>query len=359
VFAQVGNGRLQALMVFLGGIAGALGFGYAHPRILQHTNILSSTSPSSPTLQSYFKVPMWRVSVPLVLTIVCTIDDSLSVSAIARSFELTCLSGNLIQVTSLVVLEHVSPTHLQPLVNADQVDLLTEQQPSAPDTSMWQRAYNSLTKRMWSPYVCGALIGTLQIPTLVVGKATLGTSSAFVTIAQGARSLIDRSPNFYFAKFAWSLKNSWQVLQDGGIVLGSYLSTLLSGDQTHDRQAGLMVSRKRSGHETLIGNEWSSYLWSFVGGAAMLFGARLADGCTSGHGISGVAQLGVGSMVATAAMFAVGMTSGMSATLFTRCTRAVSHACTCYCSCCSSLPVKTDHLPQHIARQIMEVRRKQ
>lgn len=42
----------------------------------------------------------------------------------------------------------------------------------------------------------------------------------------------------------------------------------------------------------------------------MLFGARLADGCTSGHGLSGVAQLAVGSTVAVAAMFAGGIGAG-------------------------------------------------
>ena len=44
-----------------------------------------------------------------------------------------------------------------------------------------------------------------------------------------------------------------------------------------------------------------------VGGFLMLFGARIADGCTSGHGISGMAQLAVGSTVAVAAMFVGGI----------------------------------------------------
>jgi uncharacterized membrane protein YedE/YeeE len=39
----------------------------------------------------------------------------------------------------------------------------------------------------------------------------------------------------------------------------------------------------------------------------MLFGARIADGCTSGHGLSGMAQPSVGSTVAVAAMFAGGI----------------------------------------------------
>ena len=36
-------------------------------------------------------------------------------------------------------------------------------------------------------------------------------------------------------------------------------------------------------------------------------GARIAGGCTSGHGISGMAQLSVGSTLAVAAMFAGGI----------------------------------------------------
>ena len=49
------------------------------------------------------------------------------------------------------------------------------------------------------------------------------------------------------------------------------------------------------------------YAVAFVGGFLMLFGARIADGCTSGHGLSGMAHLSVGSTVAVAAMFAGGI----------------------------------------------------
>jgi uncharacterized membrane protein YedE/YeeE len=42
---------------------------------------------------------------------------------------------------------------------------------------------------------------------------------------------------------------------------------------------------------------------AFAGGFVMVLGARIADGCTTGHGISGIAQLAAGSMVAVTAMF--------------------------------------------------------
>ena len=53
----------------------------------------------------------------------------------------------------------------------------------------------------------------------------------------------------------------------------------------------------------------------FGGGFVMLLGARIAGGCTSGHGISGMAQLALGSFVAVAAMFAGGI---LAASLFRR-----------------------------------------
>ena len=46
---------------------------------------------------------------------------------------------------------------------------------------------------------------------------------------------------------------------------------------------------------------------AFAGGFIMVLGARIADGCTTGHGISGIAQLAVSSSVAVAAMFAGGI----------------------------------------------------
>ena len=42
----------------------------------------------------------------------------------------------------------------------------------------------------------------------------------------------------------------------------------------------------------------------FVGGILLVFGARLAGGCTSGHGLSGMASLSIASFVTVASMFA-------------------------------------------------------
>lgn len=49
------------------------------------------------------------------------------------------------------------------------------------------------------------------------------------------------------------------------------------------------------------------YVNAFVGGVLILFGARLAGGCTSGHIISGMTQLSLSGMVFGAGVFATGI----------------------------------------------------
>jgi uncharacterized membrane protein YedE/YeeE len=48
-------------------------------------------------------------------------------------------------------------------------------------------------------------------------------------------------------------------------------------------------------------------LAALIGGMVMLLGARLAGGCTSGHGISGALQLALSSWVFALTFFSVGV----------------------------------------------------
>ena len=50
---------------------------------------------------------------------------------------------------------------------------------------------------------------------------------------------------------------------------------------------------------------------AFVGGAIIMYGARMAGGCTSGHGISGSLQLAVSSWVFFLTMFAAGVVTAL------------------------------------------------
>ena len=51
---------------------------------------------------------------------------------------------------------------------------------------------------------------------------------------------------------------------------------------------------------------------AFAGGALMMFGARLARGCTSGHGITGALQLAVSSWIFVGLAFAVAAVTALT-----------------------------------------------
>jgi uncharacterized membrane protein YedE/YeeE len=48
-------------------------------------------------------------------------------------------------------------------------------------------------------------------------------------------------------------------------------------------------------------------LGAFAGGVVAMVGARMADGCPSGHGLSGMMQLSVSAFIALPMFFLVGM----------------------------------------------------
>lgn len=163
-----------------------------------------------------------------------------------------------------------------------------------------------LQQRAWSPYAAGVVIGLLQIPTFLLMNTALGASSSFVTVAAHIAAFFDPAvANLkYFASHMSGAKNWWQVAVVGGIAIGAFLSMRLSGAR---RQAISPVWARAMGVRSLAVRAPIA----FVAGFIMLFGARIAGGCTSGHGISGIAQLSAGSTLAVAAMFAGGILTAL------------------------------------------------
>ncbi len=160
----------------------------------------------------------------------------------------------------------------------------------------------SLSDKAWSPYVAGVIIGLLQIPTFLLMDTALGASSSFVTVGAHLAALVDPGVGQikYFTSHMAGAKNWWQVAVVVGIAVGAFLSMQLSGA----RRAAVSGIWARATGATSLGTRAPV---AFLAGFLMLLGARIAGGCTSGHGISGMAQLSVGSTVAVVAMFAGGM----------------------------------------------------
>ncbi|NVN85253.1 MAG: YeeE/YedE family protein [Rhodopseudomonas sp.] len=165
----------------------------------------------------------------------------------------------------------------------------------------------SLSDKAWSPYVAGVLIGLLQIPAFLIIQTALGASSSFVTVGDAVASLLDPSllQIDYAAKHVdATAKNLWQVALVVGVGIGAFISMKMSGARR--QPISPIWSRALGSSSSAL-----RYAVAFVAGFLMLFGARIADGCTSGHGLSGMAQLSVGSTVAVAAMFAGGIVTAM------------------------------------------------
>ncbi len=168
-----------------------------------------------------------------------------------------------------------------------------------------------LTDKAWSPYVAGAIIGLLQIPTFLLMDTALGASSSYVTVAAHIAALFDGGVGNvkYLASHMWGAKNWWQVAVVGGIARRRLpVDAPVGRAPTVDlaRMGSRQWAPRRSPARAPI---------AFLAGFIMLFGARIAGGCTSGHGISGMAQLSAGSTLAVAAMFAGGI---LTATLLLR-----------------------------------------
>lgn len=166
-----------------------------------------------------------------------------------------------------------------------------------------------LSEKAWSPYLAGVVVGLLQIPAFLIVETALGASSSYVTVGAALASWLDPSIldiKYATAHVAATAKNWWQVALVGGVAIGAFISMKLSGAR---RAARSPVWSRALGSAS----PGKRYVVAFFGGFIMLFGARIADGCTSGHGLSGMAQLSVGSTVAVAAMFAGGIATAMLA----------------------------------------------
>ncbi|CAN5592676.1 YeeE/YedE thiosulfate transporter family protein [soil metagenome] len=159
--------------------------------------------------------------------------------------------------------------------------------------------------KSWSPYVVGAGIGVLSWFTFASAGHPLGVSTSFEnTAALTERAVAPQvaQNNPYFAEKAAEGKPpkiNWQWMLVLGIFGGAWLSARLGNDRTPQSVPPLW--RWRFGEN--VGKRFAA---AFAGGALMMFGARLAQGCTSGHGISGTLQLALSSWIFVVGLFASG-----------------------------------------------------
>lgn len=161
----------------------------------------------------------------------------------------------------------------------------------------------------WSPYAVGALIGVLSWATFAFMNKALGVSTTFVRaagVAEAAAAPGHVEGSSYFMKyFAKGPPIEWQFALVLMLPIGALIAARLAKADKPDVTPAAW--RARFGSSKPL-----RYAGAFVGGAILLFGARLAGGCTSGHGLSGSLQLAVSGWVFFASLFVAGVGSAFA-----------------------------------------------
>ena len=126
----------------------------------------------------------------------------------------------------------------------------------------------------WQHYLLGGLFIGAGVALLYLFTGLVGGMS---TVFTSSWSFVSRRPFFQQARFTGS--RGWRLVYATGLVLGALVWWLVFSDGT-PLSTGVPV--------------WMLLLGGFFVG----YGARLGNGCTSGHGICGLGSLQWPSLVA-------------------------------------------------------------
>jgi uncharacterized membrane protein YedE/YeeE len=171
-----------------------------------------------------------------------------------------------------------------------------------------------LLSHPWPWYVTGPLMGAVAVALLLVGNRTLGVSSSYRTLCA-----VVAPGRVAFFRFAWRQAGGWNLAFSCGLALGGVIGVHLLGTggpiaiaaSARDDLAALgivdftgLAPRELFSWHALAGRALPSLL---AGGFLVGFGSSYAGGCTSGHGILGLADLQRASAVAVLGFFAGGI----------------------------------------------------
>ncbi len=153
----------------------------------------------------------------------------------------------------------------------------------------------------WSPYVAGALSGLVSLLSVALVGKFFGASTTFVRTAGLIEGLFAPARVARMELFRLEVPLiDWQWMFVVGIFLGSLLSALSDGSYRWQAVPDMWAARfgPAKGPRAAA---------AFFGGIIAIFGARLAGGCPSGHGLTGVMQLSLSGLVALICFFLGGL----------------------------------------------------
>lgn len=153
------------------------------------------------------------------------------------------------------------------------------------------------------PYLSGIGIGILAIISFLISDKAIGCSTAYARTSGMFERIFTGKKVYkkeYYKKFKPKIDWEWMLVL--GIIIGAFISSIISGSFSIEIIPSFW-------NQTFGSSIFLRISFSIIGGIFVGFGARLAGGCTSGHGISGNLQLSLGSYIATFFFFLAGIIS--------------------------------------------------
>lgn len=160
---------------------------------------------------------------------------------------------------------------------------------------------NQVSTKYMNPYLAGFLLGAVLLVSIFVTGRGLGASGAIkdtviAVVGKVAPDHAAESPYYgpYMNSERENPMKSWLVFELAGVLIGAFLSGLVSDRLSFKSEGGPFIANKTR--------------WAFAaaGGALFGIGAQFARGCTSGAALSGMAVLSSAGFITMLAIFGTG-----------------------------------------------------
>jgi len=166
----------------------------------------------------------------------------------------------------------------------------------------------------WPWYLAGPVAGLFVPALLILDNKVFGISSNLRHLCSAVIP-----GNIEYFRYDWKRTGFWNLLFVAGILVGGFLASHWGGEQNVAISEQTRLALTKLGIHDFSGLAprelfaWSalSTLRGFVsvvlGGFLVGFGTAYAGGCTSGHAISGLADMQLSSLIAVVGFFAGGL----------------------------------------------------
>tara|TARA_R110002050_G_scaffold297339_2_gene458611 strand:+ start:17087 stop:17653 length:567 start_codon:yes stop_codon:yes gene_type:complete len=172
-----------------------------------------------------------------------------------------------------------------------------------------------LIKEPWPWYVAGPLIAVVYTLLALFGKS-FGISASL----RAACAMAGAGKRIPFFDFDWK-SQTWNFMFIIGSIIGGFIASkymmngkgMILAESTIESLKGLGLTSYQDGiyptevltFEALF--TLRGFIFMVIGGFLIGFGSRWAGGCTSGHAISGLANLQLPSLIAVIGFFIGGL----------------------------------------------------